>query len=106
MQTLQEVQKAFDLIGLGPKLEPFNRRILSILAFVILCNISQWIYLVHVTDSTETFMECMYLTFACSGIFLCFANTILTTEKLFSFFRSIDELSSESKCGLLYLLKF
>lgn len=97
MQTNQEVQKAFHSIGISPKLEPFNHRVLSILAASLLGVISLWIFLIHETNNAREFMRSIFVVTVCTGIFVSFASITLITKKLFSFMKTLNEYLNESK---------
>lgn len=93
----QVVQKSLHSIGFGPTLEPFNRRILSILAVTCLGVISLWIYLFHEADGAEAYMESICLITICTATLLSDASTILITKKLFAFINAHDECFNERK---------
>lgn len=93
----EEVQKSFQSIGLDPKLEPFNRRILSILVITSLGIISVWIFLIHEADSAEEYMESTYVITVSTGVVLSFASTTLITKKLHSFYKAHEEYLNESE---------
>lgn len=100
MQTLQAVQKSFDSLGFSPKLKQFNYKISGISVISFLGIILLWIYLLHEADSSQEYMESIYIVTACSGIFLSFASTVFFKEELFSFINSFNELTNESKCRI------
>lgn len=93
----EEVRKSLHSIGVSPKLEPFNRRILSILASTSLGVISLWIFLFHGADSAEEYMKSVCLITICTGTLLSFASTILIKKELFAFIKSHDECFDERK---------
>lgn len=97
MKIYQEVQKSFVWIGFDQKLEPFNRKISSILAITFTAVLLQWIFLIHVAETAQQYMESMYIVSTCSGIFLAFASSTFTTKRLFSFIKRVNESVDESK---------
>lgn len=97
MRVLQVVQKSFDSIGFDPKLKPFNRIILSMMAIHLLNTFSLWIFLLLGANSSHEFMESIYITSCYSGIFLSAANVIFTREELFSVINMTDGIFNESK---------
>lgn len=106
MQYLQEVQKMFNLVGFSPKLKPLNRRILVTLVLTFSALILMWIFLIQEADGAHENIESIYFVSASSSIFLCFASTILTKEKLFSFIDSLDEFFNERKSKFKQLNRF
>lgn len=107
METLHEVRKNFESMGLSPKLQPFNRGVLRIFILCFLPNILEWIFLTHVADSSEEYMESMYVVTVTNGIVFSFTNTILTTEKIFPFLENIDEFVNKiSKWNISQSFKF
>lgn len=96
MQILQEVQKSFNSIGLGPELEPFNRKILSTLVGIFPGVVSLWIFLIHEANSAVKYLESIYVVTTCSGFFICFASTIIITKKLFAFIKIVEDFVNES----------
>lgn len=96
MKILQVVQKNFTLLGIDPKLERFNQRLLINLAMSALAIALLWIYLLREADSSQEYMESTYFLVACSGIFLSAMSTTFMTKKIFAFFNFFDELPSES----------
>lgn len=97
MQILQEVQRSLSSIGFNQKLEPFNRRIVSILVTVLPGFISVWVFLIHEADSAQEYMESIYIAVVSTGILLSFTSTISITKKLFSFIENIGECFKESE---------
>lgn len=96
MQTLQVVQKSFDLMGFNPKRKPFNHTALSILIITFSGVIVQWIYLFNVSESSQEHMNAIYVVDACTGTFLSLASLIFNTKELFSFINRFNELTNES----------
>lgn len=97
MQALQEVQKSFYFLGISPNLKPFNPRILSFSAFILHGVILLWLFVILEADGSQEYMESIYANSAVSGTFLCLLGTIFMSEKLFSFFKALDEALNESK---------
>lgn len=97
MPIFQTVQKTFDSVGLNPKLDPLNRKLLSILITNFMAIILQLIYLLHVADSSQQYLECIYVVTVGSGILLSIASTILIRDKLFLYIDTLDEVFNESK---------
>lgn len=97
MQILQETQKHFIWLGLDPQIEPIHDRLLSILTITCPAVISQWIYLIDEAHSPREYMESIYVVTTCTGILVSYASTIVIRKKLFSFVKSYDEFTNESK---------
>lgn len=96
MQTLQVVQKNFNSLGFDPKLEPFNRTVLSFLILAFSGISLQWIFLFHGADSSQKHMETISIASGCTAIILSFTATIFISTELFSFINSFDDLTNES----------
>lgn len=97
MRVLQVVQKSFDRMGFSPKRERFNQRALDILVMDITGTSLQWIFLFRVADSSQEYMESVYVVTATTCITLSFAHTIFITKKFFSIIGTLDELVNERK---------
>lgn len=97
MRVLQEVLKSYDSIGIDPKLEPFNRKVLRYLAVYFLGMTLLLIYLFHEADTSREYMESIYVVTSCSGILLSAASTIFIREKLFLYIDTLNKRFDESK---------
>lgn len=97
MQTLLEVQQNFNWIGLSPKLNQLNHVVLRILILNFLGVFSLWIYLIHVPDSPQEYMESIFVVTASTGISLSYTSTIFIRKKLYLFFNGVNVFYSESK---------
>lgn len=97
MRVLQVVQKCFDAMGLSPKRDQFNP-ITSIILVLATSGVGlQWIFFFHEADSSQEYMESIYVATACSGALISFASTVFIRKQLFSFIGSVDELFNGSK---------
>lgn len=103
MQIFQEVQKSFISLGFNPKEEPFNHKIVGILAATLLAVISLWIFLIHEANSAESYMESIYDITAATGLLLSLASTVFIKQKLFSFIGSFDEFLNECELNFKHL---
>lgn len=93
MKTLQVVQKSFRSLGLSSQIDLFNLILITSFPF----EISLWIYLFYEANTSQEFMESIYMTTICTAVFASYASTLLITDKLFSFFDSFDDHINESK---------
>lgn len=96
MQTLQVVQNSFKLMGINPKLQPFNHITLRILILGFLGICLQWTFLIYGADSSQGRIKTIYVVTGCTGAFVSYASTILITTELFSFIDKFNELTNES----------
>lgn len=97
MRVLQVVQKCFDSMGFSPKQEQFNQTTSIILVLAISGIGLQWMFFFLESDSSQEYMESIYVATGCSGAVISFASTIFIRKQLFSFIDSVDEVFNESK---------
>lgn len=97
MRALVVVQKCFDLMGISSKREQLNHITLSVLIIGGLAISLEWMYLILEADSSQEYMESIYVVTASTGIFFSFASTIFIEKKIFSFIDGIDDILIESK---------
>lgn len=100
MKSLQVYQKSIESLGLSRNRKPFNRQTFGIAIASVLVVILLWIFLLCEADSSQEYIESIFVINACTNIFISFASMILIADKLFAYFDGIDELLDESKYNI------
>lgn len=106
MKVLQEVQKSFESLGLSPKSQRFNYKMLRTFVVALAGTISQWMFFFFEVDSSQEYLESVYIMICCGVAIISYTNIVFIKDELFALLDKIDQIINERMPFLFKIFPF